>query len=79
MRLIINGKHEEIPGAELPLPDLLRLREVRHPETVTVELNGTILKQRDIPRTVVRNGDALELIYFIGGGMDSMRGVRHAI
>ncbi|MDD5555708.1 MAG: sulfur carrier protein ThiS [bacterium] len=68
MRLIINGRQEEIEGTEIGLPELFRLRKVRNPEAVTVELNGRLLKRAEIPSAVVRDGDRLELLYFIGGG-----------
>lgn len=68
MRITVNGKEESLETESILLPDLLRLKKVKQPEMVSVELNGGVLKQREIPATRVRDGDILEFLYFIGGG-----------
>jgi sulfur carrier protein len=42
--------------------------QVETPEYVTVELNGEILERDNFPAIIVKNGDAVEFLYFMGGG-----------
>jgi sulfur carrier protein len=69
MDLTVNGKPAAIEGKEtLSLIELLDALKVSQPEYVTVELNGEILDRENFPSTEVRNGDAVEFLYFMGGG-----------
>ncbi|AEJ61947.1 thiamine biosynthesis protein ThiS [Spirochaeta thermophila DSM 6578] len=68
MRLTINGTPEELPYDELTVEELLSVKKVRMPETVTVELNGTVIRRHLYASTKVKDGDAVEFLYFMGGG-----------
>lgn len=37
-------------------------------DRTAVELNGSIVPKRDYPTTVVRDGDSVEVVSFVGGG-----------
>jgi sulfur carrier protein len=37
---------------------------------VTVELNGSILRRDDFASIKVKKGDAVEFLYFMGGGSE---------
>ena len=39
-------------------------------ERVVVELNLTILKHAQHPNTVLKEGDQVEIVHFVGGGSD---------
>ncbi len=69
MTLTVNGKPAAIDGkVELNVTELLSVLKVEQPDYVTVELNGEILERDNFPATVVRDGDAVEFLYFMGGG-----------
>ena len=69
MNLTVNGKPAAIAGKEaLTVPELLVELQVETPEYVTVELNGEILERDNFPAIIVKNGDAVEFLYFMGGG-----------
>lgn len=70
MNLTVNGKPAAIEGKEkLSVTELLSALKVSQPDYVTVELNGEILERReDFPTILVRDGDAVEFLYFMGGG-----------
>ena len=69
MKLTVNGKPAAIAGKEsLPVPELLVELQVEMPDYVTVELNGEILERDNFPATVVKDGDVVEFLYFMGGG-----------
>ena len=69
MKLTVNGDPREIAGAEsLNIDDALAELKVSDPLYVTVELNGEILDRAAFGATRVKDGDALEFLYFMGGG-----------
>ena len=68
MKLIINGKNEEIAGIEaITVIDLLAKRDV-NPEMVSVEVNDRILKKEEFTTILLKDGDRVEFLYFMGGG-----------
>jgi sulfur carrier protein len=69
MNLTVNGKPAAIAGRQtLNVTELLSVLQVAQPDYVTVELNGEILERDSFPATVVKEGDAVEFLYFMGGG-----------
>jgi sulfur carrier protein len=72
MHLTVNGKAAVIEGKErLNLTDLLNELHVKDALYVTVELNGDILDRPTFDGTIVKEGDTLEFLYFMGGGKDN--------
>jgi sulfur carrier protein len=67
MRLMINGKPEEITGGTVL--ELLRAKSLE-PQMVAVELNSKILERDELANTPLRDGDALELLFYMGGGSE---------
>jgi sulfur carrier protein len=68
MRITVNGKVEEIQYDQILVSELLRLKEMKQPETVSVELNGGFLDQKVFSSTFVQEGDRIEFLCFVGGG-----------
>ena len=69
MNLIVNGRPAHLDATEtIDIPTLLIALKVETPDYVTVELNGEILAREDFPATFVKEGDAVEFLYFMGGG-----------
>jgi len=66
MRLFINGKEKELEK-EMSIGQLLKARNIR-PEVVTVELNDKIIERDKYGDTALKEGDRLELVYYMGGG-----------
>lgn len=64
--IFINGKKEELEEGTR-ISDLLKKKNIR-PEVVTVELNNAIIKREEYSRTVLKDQDKLEFVYFMGGG-----------
>jgi sulfur carrier protein len=66
MRVLLNGLERELPEGQtlrqmiegLALP----------PERVAVELNGEIASRAAYGETILREGDRLEVVQFVGGG-----------
>jgi len=69
MNLTVNGKPASI-AEENPVSvlQLLEALQVVQREYVTVELNGDILDRGDFEGAMVKDGDTVEFLYFMGGG-----------
>lgn len=68
MNIQINGKTEVFEQEELTVSALLVVKNVEMPEMVSVEVNGDILDRESFGSTVVKSGDTVEFLYFMGGG-----------
>lgn len=67
MKLSINGNQEDISEA-YTIEELLMYKNVEQPLMVTVELNGVILERSDFGTVQIKENDAVEFLYFMGGG-----------
>jgi thiazole synthase len=65
----VNGKPRVVPSG-LSLLELLERLDVQ-PSRVVVEHNREIRRKEDFKSARVRDGDELELVYFVGGGSGS--------
>jgi thiamine biosynthesis protein ThiS len=66
IQVLVNGETREMPGG-LSLLDLLRRFQL-DPRAVVVELNRSIVRRPALESTPVEDGDAVELVHFVGGG-----------
>ena len=66
MRVTINGKAEEVSGSTVL--EILTAKDVS-PQMVAVELNSKMLERDQLGSTVVKDGDAIELLFYMGGGV----------
>lgn len=66
IKILINGKEEQIEN-KMSILELLNKKNIR-PEVVTVELNEKIIDRKDYQTYIIKEGDKLELVYFMGGG-----------
>jgi len=67
MKVIVNGTEADFVDG-LTVRGLLSERNVKMPDMVSVELNGQVLKRVDFEKTVLKDGDKVEFLYFMGGG-----------
>lgn len=68
MIVIINGKDQAFNSSQVGLIELLQQNNVTKPELVTVQLNGAFVKRETYHATIVKDGDEIEFLYFMGGG-----------
>jgi len=66
MRIQINGDEKEIADG-LSVARLLEEMQIR-PGRVVVELNRDILAREAYVSTLLKEGDMLEVVHFVGGG-----------
>lgn len=68
MLLEINGETREVP-------ERINLRELTEhlslaPERLAVELNGEVVRRASWTDTLLREGDRIEIVHFVGGGQE---------
>ena len=63
--ICING--EKIEKAEILLYAYLEENGI-NPQRIAVELNGEILPKAQYSNTVLKDGDIVEIVNFVGGG-----------
>ena len=69
MNLTINGEKRVTPAATLAaLVEQLGMK----PDRVAVELNRQIVPRDRWPDTQLSEGDTLEIVHFVGGGLSSV-------
>ena len=66
MELLVNGEKRQVADG-LTASQLLDALQVV-PERVVVEVNLTILKRAQLPGAVLKEGDQVEIVQFVGGG-----------
>ena len=65
MRVIINGKPEEVRGGTVQ--ELLKAKDIE-PQMVAVELNSKMLDREELSLATLHDGDTIELLFYMGGG-----------
>ena len=66
MKITVNGKVIETEAASLT--GFLAEQQVKSPDQVSIELNGSILQREEFGGTALHEGDQVEFFYFMGGG-----------
>ena len=66
MKIRVNGENKEIADG-LSLARLLEELQIRAARVV-VELNRNIVARETHDSTLLNDGDALEIVHFVGGG-----------
>jgi thiamine biosynthesis protein ThiS len=64
--LVINGEPRRVPGPSSLLELLAHLG--LDPRSVVVERNREIVRRARLGETPLTDGDAIELVHFVGGG-----------
>ena len=66
LNIVVNGEKRRVPGPATLLDLLTHLG--LDPRTVVVERNREIVRRPRLGETRLAEGDAIELVHFVGGG-----------
>jgi thiamine biosynthesis protein ThiS len=66
LQVTVNGEARAVPGPATLLDLLAHLG--LDPRTVVVERNREIVRRPQLGDTALADGDAIELVHFVGGG-----------
>lgn len=67
MKITVSGTEKEVKDG-LTLPELIETENVETPEYVTVSINEEFVESAAKDSTVLKDGDNVEFLYFMGGG-----------
>lgn len=67
MTITVAGNKKEVKDG-LTLPELIAQENVETPEYVTVSINEEFIQKDAEVGTVLKEGDSVEFLYFMGGG-----------
>ena len=67
MRLTVAGNSKDYEDG-ITVAKLIELENVETPEYVTVTVNDEFVESGDFGNTVLKDGDTVEFLYFMGGG-----------
>ena len=67
MKIKANGK-DVVLEKETSIKELLTNLKVDMPEYVTVQVNEELVDSEDFEKTIFKEGDIVEFLYFMGGG-----------
>ena len=71
MEVLLNGEKRQVSNG-ITVAELLKQLGVRQ-ELVVVEVNLTVLKRQQLASTVLKSGDQVEIVHFVGGGSDRLQ------
>jgi sulfur carrier protein len=67
MKITVSGEKKEVKDG-LTLTELIEMENVETPEYVTVSINEEFVESSAKESTVLKDGDNVEFLYFMGGG-----------
>ncbi len=68
MKIRVNGKDKTVGAPSVTITELLQIGNVKNPEQVSVQLNGAFVDRQKFADTRLKDGDAVDFLYFMGGG-----------
>ena len=66
IKIFLNGEIRDVPVG-IHLDRLLELFSLQK-QRIAIELNKTVIRRPDWHRVVVKDGDMIEVVHFVGGG-----------
>ncbi|NBJ68184.1 MULTISPECIES: sulfur carrier protein ThiS [Clostridia] len=67
MDIQVNGKILKFDNKAMTIADLLDAYDIQE-KIAAVERNKEIVKKTDYEQTILADGDAIEIVHFVGGG-----------
>ena len=69
MNVKVNGKDQVFDKEAISITEMLTLCDVSQPDMVSVQLNGEFINKENYESTQVKEGDEVDFLYFMGGGV----------
>ena len=66
MIIKINGQNRNFEREEISISQVLKELDIN--KSVVIEINGEIVSKEEFDKIKLREKDALEILYFMGGG-----------
>jgi len=69
VKILINGESREVPD-DISLEQLVIQLELPR-QRIAVELNKNVVRRADWTNALLKEGDRVEIVHFVGGGMST--------
>lgn len=66
LRIQVNGEPREVNDGS-SLPELIAELQLK-PQQIAIELNQQVIRRAHWATTMLRDGDRIEIVHFVGGG-----------
>ena len=66
-QIIVNDEKQEV-SLPLTLAELIKINKVFKPEMVTIQVNEDFAEKEDYEKILLKDGDRVDFLYFMGGG-----------
>ena len=66
-KIIVNGDAQEV-SLPLNVSELIQLSDVQQPDMVSVQVNEEFAEREDCEKIQLKEGDKVDILYFMGGG-----------
>ena len=67
MTITVAGNKKEYEEG-INLPTLIEKEQIDNADYVTVTINDEFVEREKFPETIIKDGDVVEFLYFMGGG-----------
>ena len=67
MKITVNEEQQEVREG-VNISELIKENNVAQPEMVSVQLNEEFVDRDDFDATILKEGDVVDFLYFMGGG-----------
>ena len=67
MTISVAGNKKEYEDG-INLPTLIEKEQIDNADYVTVTINDEFVEREKFPETIIKDGDVVEFLYFMGGG-----------
>ena len=65
--ITVNGDKQEV-ALPITVSELIKQNNVAQPDMVSVQINEEFVEREDYGTTTLNDGDAVDFLYFMGGG-----------
>ena len=67
MTITVAGNKKEYEDG-INLPTLIEKEQIDNADYVTITINDEFVEREKFPETIIKDGDVVEFLYFMGGG-----------
>ena len=67
MTITVAGNKKEYEDG-INLPTLIEKEQIDNADYVTVTINDEFVEREKFPETIIKDGEVVEFLYFMGGG-----------
>jgi len=66
MEITVNGEKKELES-EMTISEFLNILKIKR-QALAIELNKSIIKKSEYDSAIIKDGDVIEIVQFVGGG-----------